>query len=274
MSPGLPELTVISGIDEVYELETGWLILLYQPMECIGDGEDDPLLHYPDGMVVDERLTQPMESPYYHPIHEIGDPSIFPLMETDMTELPVPHTIHEIGDPSIFPTMETATTPPPYFHTIYETGGPFTFVPMEPPTMELPFHQTFYETAEPSSFPAAMGAGYAPRGLTSYGDPYATESYYHGQGSDMFHGVGGTYLDPYGYPYHTMSYLGGPGLYSMCLVCGDVGHLAAICPRYVDLLEIPYLPCAQPGEESPEWGRCPNCSMLLYVWRPLRLRIG
>ncbi|KAL0771715.1 hypothetical protein Bca101_036866 [Brassica carinata] len=267
MSPGLPESTVISVIDEVYELETGWLILLYQPMECIGDGEDDPLLHYPDGMVVDEQLTQPMESPYYHPIHEIGDPSIFPVMETDMTELPVPHTIQEIGDPSIFPTMETATTPPPYFHTIYETGGPSTFVPMEPPTMELPFHQTFYETAEPSSFPAAMGAGYAPRGLTSYGDPYATDSYYHGQGSDMFHSVGGAYLDPYGYPYHTMSYLGGPGLYSMCLVCGDVEHLAAICPRYVDLLEIPYLPCAQPGEESPEWGRCPNCSMLLYVWR-------
>ena len=173
-SPGLPELTLILGIDEEYELETGWLTLLYQPMECIGDGEDDPLLHYPKGMVVDEPLTQPMESPYYHPIHEIGEPYIFPTMETDMKGLPLPHTIHEIGDPSIFPTMETATT-------------------------ELPFPHMMYETGEPSSFPA-MGEAYVPGGSTSFGDPYAPQSFHYGEGSDMFTGVGDTYVDPHGYP--------------------------------------------------------------------------
>lgn len=162
MSPRLTELTLIPVIDEEYELEMGWLTLLYQPMECIGDGEDDPLLHYPDGMVVDEPLTQPMESPYYQPTHEIGDPPIFPTIETAAMELPFPHAIHEIGDPSNFPTMETATTTPPYFHTIYETGGPSTFVPIEPSTMELPFHQTFYDTGKQSWFPVVIGAGYAP----------------------------------------------------------------------------------------------------------------
>ncbi|KAF2603120.1 hypothetical protein F2Q70_00025819 [Brassica cretica] len=83
-----------------------------------------------------------------------------------MKGLPLPHTIHEIGDPSIFPTMETATT-------------------------ELPFPHMMYETGEPSSFPA-MGEAYVPGGSTSFGDPYAPQSFHYGEGSDMFTGVGDT----------------------------------------------------------------------------------
>ncbi|WZZ71191.1 hypothetical protein YC2023_082561 [Brassica napus] len=41
MSQGLPDPTYIPMTDEQYELETGWLTLFYQPMESIGDSEDD-----------------------------------------------------------------------------------------------------------------------------------------------------------------------------------------------------------------------------------------
>ncbi|WZZ71192.1 hypothetical protein YC2023_082562 [Brassica napus] len=146
-------------------------------------------------------------------------------------ELPFPEIIYDIGEPSSFPYMETATT-------------------------ELPLPQTTYETGGPSSFPA-----YAPGGSTYFGDPYATQSFPYGQGSEMFTGAEDGYVDPHGYPYHTTTYLGGSDLYPRCFVCGEMGHLTAVCPRYVELLEIPYLPCARPAGGSMEWGRCPNCAM-------------
>lgn len=134
---------------------------------------------------------------------------------------------------------------------------------METATTELPLPQTTGETGGPSSFPA-----YAPGGSTYFGDPYATQSFPYGQGSEMFTGAEDGYVDPHGYPYHTTTYLGGSDLYPRCFVCGAMGHLTAVCPRYVELLEIPYLPCARPAGGSTEWGRCPNCAMLLYIWRP------
>ncbi|KAG2330096.1 hypothetical protein Bca52824_001276 [Brassica carinata] len=191
-----------------------------------------------------------------------------------MTAIGAYHPTSETGDSSSLPPMETATTQPPSFPTVIVTGGPSTFVHMEPSTTVPPIHQTFYEIREPSSFPAVMGAGHAPRLSTSFGDPYATESYFPGQGSDIFHGVGDTYLDPHGYPYHTKSYLGGPDLSSRCFTCGDVGHLAIDCPRAEELQQIPYLVSAQPAGGSTEWGYCPNCSMLLYIGRPWTLRAG
>ncbi|KAF2532527.1 hypothetical protein F2Q70_00030180 [Brassica cretica] len=78
---------------------------------------------------------------------------------------------------------------------------------------------------------------------------------------EMFTGAEDGYVDPHGYPYHTTTYLGGSDLYPRCFVCGEMGHLTAVCPRYVELLEIPYLPCARPAGGSMEWGRCPNCAM-------------
>ncbi|KAG2307638.1 hypothetical protein Bca52824_027386 [Brassica carinata] len=138
---------------------------------------------------------------------------------------------------------------------------------METATSEIPLYSTIYETGGPSTFPA-MGSAYAPGGSTPYGDPYATQSSYYGQGGVMFSGVGDGYVDPHRHPYHTMTYLGGSYLYQMCYICGDAGHLAVICTRYVEMMEIPYLPCTQPGAGSTECGRCPNCTMLLYIWRP------
>ncbi|KAH0862391.1 hypothetical protein HID58_079602 [Brassica napus] len=163
MSPGLPDPTYIPMTDEQYELETGWLTFFYQPMESIGDSEDDQ-----DMMITDDPFTQPIELPHYQPI---------------------------------------------------------------------------FETGEPSSFPHAFPA-YAPGGSTYFGDPYATQSFPYGQGSEMFTGAEDGYVDPHGYPYHTTTYLGGSDLYPRCFVCGAMGHLIAVCPRYVELLEIPYLPCA------------------------------
>jgi len=188
-------------------------------------------------MITDDPFTQPIELPHYQPIFETGEPSSFPHAEAAMMELPFPEIIYDIGEPSSFPYMETATT-------------------------ELPLPQTTYETRGPSSFPA-----YAPGGSTYFGDPYATQSSY-GKGSEMFTGAEDGYVDPHGYSYHTTTYLGGFDLYPRCFVCRAMGHLTAVCPRYVELLEIPYLPCARPAGGLTEWGRCPNCAMLLYIWRP------
>ncbi|KAG2270654.1 hypothetical protein Bca52824_065209 [Brassica carinata] len=237
MSPGLPDPTYIPMTDEQYELETGWLTLFYQHMESIGDSEDDPAPYYPDMMITDDPFTQPIELPHYKPIFETREPSSFPHAEAATMELPFPEIIYEIREPSSFPYMETATTKLPLPHTTYETGGP-------------------------SSFPA-----YAPGGSTYFGDPYATQSFYYGQGSEMFTGAEDGYVDPHGYPYHTTTYLRGSDLYPRCFVRGTMGHLTAICPRYVELLEIPYLPCARPDGGSTEWA-APTALMLLYIWRP------
>ncbi|KAF2533267.1 hypothetical protein F2Q70_00030178 [Brassica cretica] len=226
MSPGLPDPTYIPMTDEQYELETGWLTLFYQPMVSNGDSEDDP-----DMMITDDPFTQPIELPHYQPIFETGEPSSFPHAEDTTMELPFPEIIYDIGEPSSFPYMETATT-------------------------ALPLPQTTYETGGPSSFPA-----YAPGGSTYFGDPYTNQSFPYGQGSEMFTGAEDGYVDPHGYSYHTTTYLGGSDLYSRCFVCGAMGHLTAVCPRYVELLEIPYLPCARPAGGSTEWGHCPNCAM-------------
>ncbi|KAH0877825.1 hypothetical protein HID58_065219 [Brassica napus] len=228
MSPGLPNPAYIPMTDEQYELETGWLTLIYQPMESIGDSEDDA-----DMMITDDPFTQPIELPHYQPIFETREPSSFLYAEDATMELPFPEIIYDIGEPSSFPYMETATT-------------------------ELPLPQTTCETGGPSSFPA-----YAPGGSTYFGDPYATQSFPYGQGSEMFTGAEDGYVDPHGYPYHTTTYLGGSDLYPRCFVCGAMGHLTAVCPRYVELLEIPYLPCARPAGGSTEWGRCPNCAIRL-----------
>ncbi|KAG2283027.1 hypothetical protein Bca52824_054247 [Brassica carinata] len=237
MSPGLSDLTYIPMTDEQYELETGWLTLFYQPMESIVDSEDDSAPYYPNMMITDDPFTQPIELPHYQPIFETEEPSSFPHVEEATRELPFTEIIYDIGEPSSFPYMETAT-------------------------IELPLPLTTYETGGPSSFPA-----YAPGGSTYFGNPYATQSFY-GQGSEMFIGAEDGYVDPHGYPYHTTTYLGGSDLYSRCFVCGAMGHLTAVCPRYLELLEIPYLPCARPAGGSTEWGRCPHCAMLLYIWRP------
>ncbi|KAH0882604.1 hypothetical protein HID58_058700, partial [Brassica napus] len=231
MSLGLPDPTYIPMTDEQYELETGWLTLFYQPMESIGDSEDGPSPYYPDMMITDDPFTQPIELPHYQPIFETGEPSSFPHAEAATMELSFPDIIYDIGEPSSFPYMETATT-------------------------ELQLPQTTYETGGPSSFLA-----YAPGGSTYFGDPYATQSSY-GQGSEMFTGAKDGYVDPHGYPYHTTTYLGG------LIYTRGMGHLTAVCPRYVELLEIPYLPCARPAGGLTEWGRCPNCALLLYIWRP------
>ncbi|KAF3554237.1 hypothetical protein F2Q69_00010973 [Brassica cretica] len=222
--------------DEQYELETGWLTLFYQPMESIGDSEDDPAPYYQDMMITDDPFTQPIELPHYQPIFETGEPSSFPHTEAAMMELPFPEIIYDIGEPSSFPYMETAMT-------------------------ELPLPQTTYETGRPSSFPA-----YAPRGSTYFRDPYATQSFPYGQGSKMFTGAEDGYVDPHGYPYHTTTYLGGSDLYPRCFVCGAMGHLTTVCRRYVELLEIPYLPCARPAGGSTEWGALPQlCYVTLYM---------
>ncbi|KAF3559684.1 hypothetical protein F2Q69_00014407 [Brassica cretica] len=217
MSPGLPDPTYIPMTDDQYELETGWPTLFYQPMESIGDSEDDP-----DMMITDDPFTQPIELPHYQPIFETREPSSFPYAEDATMELPFPEIIYDIGEPSSFPYMETATT-------------------------ELPLPQTTCETGGPSSFPA-----YAPGGSIYFGDPYATQSFPYGQGSEMFTGAEDGYVDPHGYPYHTTTYLGGSDLYLRCFVCGAMGHLTDVCPRYVELLEIPYLPCARPAGGSTE----------------------
>jgi len=88
MSPGLPDPTYIPMTDEQYELETGWLTLFYQPMESIGDSEDDP-----DMMITDDPFTQPIELPHYQPIFETGEPSSFPHAEDATMELPFPEII-------------------------------------------------------------------------------------------------------------------------------------------------------------------------------------
>ncbi|WZZ47639.1 hypothetical protein YC2023_043898 [Brassica napus] len=211
-----------------YELETGWLTLFYQPMESIRDSEDDPAPYYQDMMITDDPFTQPIELPHYQPIFETGEPSSFPHTEAAMMELPFPEIIYDIGEPSSFPYMETAMT-------------------------ELPLPQTTYETGRPSSFPA-----YAPGGSTYFRDPNATKSFPYGQGSEMFTGAEDGYVDPHGYLYHTTTYLGGSDLYPRCFVCGAMGHLTAVCRRYVELLEIPYLPCARPAGGSTEWGALPQ----------------
>ncbi|KAF3590766.1 hypothetical protein DY000_02022536 [Brassica cretica] len=110
MSQGLPDLTYIPMTDEQYELETGWLTLFYQPMESIGDSEDDPTPYYPDMMITDDPFIQPIELPHYQPIFETGEPSSFPHAEAATMELPFPEIIYDIGEPSSFPYMETATT--------------------------------------------------------------------------------------------------------------------------------------------------------------------
>ncbi|KAH0849169.1 hypothetical protein HID58_091486 [Brassica napus] len=88
MSLGLPDPTYIPMTDEQYELETGWLTLFYQPMESIGDSEDDP-----DMMITDDPFTQPIELPHYQPIFETGEPSSFPHAEDATMELPFPEII-------------------------------------------------------------------------------------------------------------------------------------------------------------------------------------
>ncbi|KAF3583925.1 hypothetical protein F2Q69_00029944 [Brassica cretica] len=169
---------------------------------------------------------------FYQPMESIGDNQRAFQLST------CGGSYDDIGEPSSFPYMEKATT-------------------------ELPLPLNTYETGGPSSFPA-----YAPGGSTYFGDPYATKSFYYGQGSEMFTVAEDGYVDPHGYPYHTTTYLGGSDLYPRCFVCGTMGHLTAVCPRYVELLEIPYLPCARPAGGLTERGRCPNCAMLLYIWRP------
>ncbi|KAL0877686.1 hypothetical protein Bca101_027392 [Brassica carinata] len=256
MSPGLLDTTSIM-IDLLHEFMIGWEALYHQSMEIMVDSDDDPLLHYADLMLSHEPSTQPMEPAHYQPM----EPAHYQPMESAHYQ-----PRYEIGEPSSFPAMETATVQPPYFHTTYEIGGMSSCVPMETATTELPSYPTIYETGGPSSFPA-MGASYFPGGSTSFGDPYAPQSYHYGRGSDIFLGAGDGYVDPHGYPYHTMTYLGGSDLYPMCLTCGVAGHLTADCRRYDELSEIPYLHSVQPAGESSEWGYCPNCDMLLYIWR-------
>ncbi|WZZ27502.1 hypothetical protein YC2023_010903 [Brassica napus] len=190
--------------------------LFYQPMESIGDSEDDPAPYYPDMMITDDPFTQPIELPHYQPIFETGEASSIPRAEAATRELPFPEIIYDIGEPSSFPYMETATT-------------------------ELPLPQTTYETGGPSSFPA-----YAPGGSTNFGDPYATQSFPYGQGSKMFTGAEDGYVDP-----HVM------------------GHLTTVCLRYVELLEIPYLPCPRPAGGSTEWGA--SYVPFVVAWLILRL---
>ncbi|KAJ4889297.1 Uncharacterized protein Rs2_29045 [Raphanus sativus] len=185
------------------------------------------------------------------------------MMDIVMTSFPI---TSETGGPPSIPPMETATVQPPHFHTTYETGGPSTCVPMETAATELPPYQTIYETGGPSRLPA-IDTPYVFGGSTSLGDPYAPQSYHHEQGSDVLFGAGDRYVDPHGYPYHTTTHLSGSDLYPTCLACGVAGHLTADCRRYYELSGIPYLPSAQPAGESSEWTYCPNCDMLLYIWR-------
>ncbi|KAH0848999.1 hypothetical protein HID58_091602, partial [Brassica napus] len=74
----------------MYELETGWLTLFYQPMESIGDSEDDP-----DMMITDDPFTQPIELPlpHYKPIFETGEPSSFPHAEDATMAYHLDHSI-------------------------------------------------------------------------------------------------------------------------------------------------------------------------------------
>ena len=144
----------------------------YQPMEGVGDTNDDPLLYDPDVMMMDEPLPQPADLPFSHTIFESGEPSSYPPMEPFTTYLPFSQTIYDYGEPSSFPTMEAATTELPFYHTTYETGGP--------------------------SYVPEMDASYDLGGFTSLGDPYAPQSYHYGQGSDVF-GVGAGYVDPHGF---------------------------------------------------------------------------
>ncbi|KAL0730385.1 hypothetical protein Bca4012_026478 [Brassica carinata] len=137
---------------------------------------------------------------------------------------------------------------PAHYQPSYEIGEPSRFPAMETATADLPHYSTVYETRGPSTFPA-VGSAYITGGSTPYGDPYATQSSYYGQGSDMFGDVGDGYVDPHGYPYHTMTYLGGRDLHPRCLACGGIGHLTGMCPRYDELSGIPYLHNAQPAGE-------------------------
>ncbi|KAF3527312.1 hypothetical protein DY000_02039489 [Brassica cretica] len=196
------------------------------------------------------------------PTPEIQMPSWSPPLEA--IELPISPMMAELfyqpmesiggseDDPApYYPDMMitddpfTQTIELPHYQPIFETGEASSF----PPTTELPLPQTTYETGGPSSFPA-----YAPGGSNYFEDPYATQSFPYVQGSEMFTGAEDGYVDPHGYPYHTTTYLGGSDLYPRCFVCGAMGHLTTVCPRYVESLEIPYLPCARPAGGSTEWG--------------------
>ncbi|KAG2328592.1 hypothetical protein Bca52824_011320 [Brassica carinata] len=258
MSPGLLD-TISIMIDLQHEFMIGWEALYYQSMEIMVDSDDDPLMHYADLMLSDEpayyqpmepayyppmepAFYQPMEPAYYQPMepahYQPMEPAYYQPMEPAHYQPMEPayyqpmesahyQPSYEIGEPSCFPAMETATVQPPYFHTTYETGGMSSCVPMETVTTKLPSYPTIYETGGPSCFPA-MGASYVPGGSTSFGDPYAPQSYHYGR---------------------------------------VAGHLTADCRRYDELSGIPYLHSAQPAGESSEWGYCPNCDMLLYIWR-------
>ncbi|KAG2328612.1 hypothetical protein Bca52824_011340 [Brassica carinata] len=232
MSPGLLDTTSIM-IDLHHEFMIGWEALYYQSMEIMVDSDDDPLVHYADLMLSDEPYTQPMEPANYQPMeptyYQPMEPAHYQPMEPAHYQPMEPahyQPINEIGEPSSFPAKETATAELPHYSTIYETGGPPTF--------------------------PAVGSAYVPGGSTPYGDPYATQSYYYGQGSDMFGDVGDGYVDPHGYPYHTVTYLGGPNLHPRCLACRGIGHLTGMCPRYDELSGIPYLHSVQPAGESSE----------------------
>lgn len=98
-----------------YELETGWLRLFYQPIECVGDTNDDPLLYDPDVVMINEPFSQPTDLPFSHTIFESGDPSSFKTGETATTDLSFSHPIYEYGEPSSFTTMGAAMTELPFF---------------------------------------------------------------------------------------------------------------------------------------------------------------
>ncbi|KAJ4869158.1 Uncharacterized protein Rs2_49294 [Raphanus sativus] len=163
-------------------------------------------------------------------------------MDIVMTSFPI--TSETGGAPSI-PPMETATVQPPHFHTTYETGGPSTCVPMETAATELPPYQTIYETGGPSRLPAIDTSYVATFFLVPEIDMWILTD---------------THIN-------TTTYLSGSDLYPTCLACGVAGHLTADSRRYYELSGTPYLPSAQPAGESSEWTYCPNCDMLLYIWR-------
>ena len=265
LSPGLPDPTLSPAIDIHYEMGLEGFYDL--PMESIGDSHDDPLLYYPDIMIPDEPAN-------YQSMESVGHPDDDPFLydpDVMMMDQPLPqpadlsfsHTIPASGEPSSFPPMEPSTTYSPLSQPFYDYGEPSSFPTMEVPMTELPFYQTTYQTGGPSSLPA-MDASFDLGGSASSGDPYAPQSYHYGQGSNVF-GVRAGYVDPHGFPYHT--YLGGSDLYPRCFTCGGIGHSTGVCTSYDEPAAIPYLHSAQPAGDSSEWGYCPNCDMLLYIWR-------
>ncbi|KAH0879551.1 hypothetical protein HID58_066945 [Brassica napus] len=270
-SPTLANLFAPQDFDQVVpEMIPTPIIISDDDTESTDDVLEIPSVAPPSPIIIWSTGTTG-ETPSYDPAEdhgpssptpEVGMPSGSPPLEA--FELPISPMSPGLPDPTYIPmTDEQAFQLSTCGGSYDDIGEPSSFPYMETATTELPLPLTTYETGGPSSFPA-----YAPGGSTYFGDPYATQSFYYGQGSEMFTVAEDGYVDPHGYPYHTTTYLGGSDLYPRCFVCGTMGLLTAVCPRYVELLEIPYLPCARPAGGSTEWGHCPNCAKLLYIWRP------